>query len=59
MPAGTKMANDAGNTFIANGTLPLILRWQTDTVLQISGVGTVSPLKKESQVSGVEVSYAL
>jgi hypothetical protein len=59
LPAGPKMANDAGNTFIANGTLPLTLRWQTGTALQISGVGTVSPLKKESQVSGVTVSYAL
>jgi hypothetical protein len=53
------MSNDAGNVFIANGTLPRTLRWQTEVALQISGIGNVAPLKRESQVSGVTVSYAL
>lgn len=59
LPAGPKMPNAPGNTFIANGTLPLTLRWQTEAALQIGGIGNVAPLKKESQVSGVTVSYAL
>src|SRR4051794_36126136 len=57
LPADAKLANDPGNTFIANGTLPLTLRWQTETAFQIGGIGNVVPLKKESQVSGVTVSY--
>ena len=59
VPGGTKIANDAGNTFIANGTVPLTLRWQSDAALQISGFGNVSTFKKESQVFGVTISYAL
>jgi hypothetical protein len=59
VPAGTKLPADGGNVFIANGTLPISLTWQSDTKLQVGGVSSVSPLKKESNVSSVEVSYAL
>ena len=57
--AGEKLPTDGGNVFIANGTLPISVKWETDTRLRIGGIGGASPLKKEAKVSNVEVSYAL
>lgn len=53
-----QLSNEGANTFIANGSVHLVVRWENDATLSISGLGNVSPIKKAQQVSGVAVTYA-
>lgn len=52
------LSNDGGNTFISGASVPIVVRWSSDSALQISGVGDASAIKKNSIVSGVLVTYA-
>jgi hypothetical protein len=52
------LPNDGANTFISNGSVPIVVQWQNDKTIQISGLGDSAPIKQNRTVSGVEVSYA-
>lgn len=56
--ANAVLPDDGGNTFIANGTVPVIVQWQSDTALHISGLGNVSSIKQNQSISDVSVTYA-
>ena len=58
LPSNETLPNDGGNTFIVDGTVPIVVKWKTDATLQVSGLGRVSTVKQNSQVSGVVVTYA-
>ncbi|MCV2356926.1 hypothetical protein LNV09_22520 [Paucibacter sp. B2R-40] len=55
--ANAELPNEGGNTFIANGTVPLRIQWQSDSRLSISGVQGQKVLKQEALVGGVAVTY--
>lgn len=52
------LPNEGGNTFITNGSVPIVLHWQTNSALHISNIGNTSPIKKIKQGSGVVIRYA-
>ena len=52
------LPDEPGNTFISNGSPPISLRWQADELLEIRGVGSLVPIKQQTKVNGVIVSYA-
>ena len=47
-----------GNVLVLNGTIPLPLRWLSESQLSISGLGSARVYKQESQVAKVAVIYA-
>jgi len=55
--AGEELENDGGNLFIADGTLPLVIRWNSETEVLISGVGNPEIYKKENTLNGVTIIY--
>jgi len=57
LPASTQLPPEGGNTFIGNGSTPLAVRWENESNLKIAGVGAVSPIKQNTQISGVAVAY--
>jgi hypothetical protein len=58
LPANESLTKDAGNIFIINGSAPINLKWESDLVLRISGIGSAHPVKQGKLISGVEVIYA-
>lgn len=58
MRANEMLADEGGNTFIADGSLPIVVNWQSEGALHISGVGVTSPIKQSPTVLGVNVIYA-
>jgi len=55
--ADDKLENDGGNLFIADGTLPLEVRWNSEAEVIISGVGNSEIYKKENSLNGVAITY--
>lgn len=51
------LSNDEGNTLILVGTVSLQIRWQSDSVLQLDGLGSAKVFKQEKLVGGVAVIY--
>ncbi len=49
--------NEGGNVFIADGTLPVTVRWLSETELLISGVQGAKTFKQELKLSSVNISY--
>ena len=58
LPANEPLPDEGGNTFITNGSVPIVVNWGSDSSLKISGVGDTPPIKKNPGVSGVAASYA-
>lgn len=58
LPANEPLLAESGNTFITNKSVPIVVRWGSDLSLQIVGVGDIPPIKQNSGVSGVTVTYA-
>ena len=56
--ANDQLPNEAGNAFVANGTVPIVLHWNSDTTLQVSGVGDAPSIKQLPVIAGVAVTYA-
>jgi hypothetical protein len=46
-----------GNTLILGGTVPLKLRWVSESELLITGLGSARVFKQEQLVTGVSVAY--
>jgi len=51
------VSNDEGNTLILAGTVPLEILWQSDSALQLDGIGSAEVFKQENLVTGVSVNY--
>lgn len=58
LPAGDSLTDESGNAFVAAATLPVEVKWISDSSLQIAKIGDASPIKQNSQVLNVAVSYA-
>ena len=56
--ANEPLSDEGGNTFITNGSVPIVICWGSDASLQISGVGNTPPIKQNLRVSGVVATYA-
>ncbi|MBP1475333.1 hypothetical protein J7I44_13555 [Frateuria sp. MAH-13] len=46
-----------GNALILDGTVPLKLRWVSESRLLITGLGSAKIFKQEQSVAGVSVAY--
>lgn len=57
LPAGGTLPNGAGNVLIADGSIPLALRWKSDTSLQITGKLPAQVFKQENNAAGVRITY--
>lgn len=54
---GTTPLNEAGNAFIADGTLPLEVRWKSESELVVTGYQGAKLFKQEKFANGVAISY--
>lgn len=50
-------SDEAGNVLIADGQLPITLRWLSETRLSVAGAGGSGTFKQESEANGVTVVY--
>jgi hypothetical protein len=57
LPETKSLPNEAGNVLVLNSTVPIVLQWQTDAALTISGLRGGSPISKNLTSSGVAISY--
>ncbi|MDR1276903.1 MAG: hypothetical protein LBL72_11080 [Candidatus Accumulibacter sp.] len=55
--ATATLPNNAGNTLIIDGTVPLRAQWHLDSALHLAGLGSAKVFKQENSVAGVSVSY--
>lgn len=55
--ANETLPDEGGNTFISNMSLPIVMRWSSDSALQISGIGNASPIKQNPHISAVAVTF--
>ena len=55
--AGSPVSNEAGNALILDGTVPLSVRWLSETKVSIKGAGGAKGFKREPSAAGVEVAY--
>ncbi|MEI7038349.1 hypothetical protein [Fulvimonas yonginensis] len=56
---GSAAPSGAGNTLILEGTVPLKLRWVSESGLQITGLSSAKVFKQEQWVAGVSVAYGM
>ena len=54
---GDAVPKEAGNTFIADGSLALRVRWVSESELVITGFQGAKIFKQEKLANGVAVSY--
>ena len=54
---GDAVPNEAGNTFIADGSLALRARWVSESELVVAGYQGAKIFKQEKLANGVAVSY--
>ena len=54
---GEALPSEAGNTFIADGSLALGLRWASESELVVTGHHGAKIFKQEKLANGVTVSY--
>lgn len=57
VPANTALPSEAGNALILNGTVPIEIKWASESALVITGLGAARILKQQVTASGVSVSY--
>lgn len=57
LPGNETLANEGGNTFVAGTSLPIVIRWTSDSALEISGIGIASPIKQIPLISNVTITY--
>jgi hypothetical protein len=49
--------NSSGNALILDATIPLVIRWSSETRVSVEGANGAKHFKQERSVSGIEVSY--
>lgn len=57
LPRGAATSSQAGNALIADGTVPLKLRWTSESELVVSGHQGATLFKQEHLANGVTISY--
>lgn len=50
-------SDEAGDFLIADGQLPITLRWLSETRLSVAGAGGSGTFKQESEANGLTVVY--
>ena len=58
LPMAKQLPNDGGNALIVDGSVPLQVRWTSESRILVSGYGQAKIFKQESIVGGVAVTYA-
>jgi len=58
IPSSKTLPDDAGNTLILDGTVPLRVEWRSDSALHLSGLGAAKIFLQSPSVVGVSVSYS-
>ena len=58
LPMATKPPNGGGNVLVVDGAVPLLVRWESESSLSVSGFGSAKVFKQELKVGNVAVSYA-
>ena len=54
---GNAAPSSGGNILILDGTVPLELRWASESELRITGLGSARVFKAESSIGGVSAEY--
>jgi hypothetical protein len=57
LPTTHKPPQESGNTFISGRQVPLVLQWQGDESLKITGASSVSPTKQVAIAEGIKAIY--
>ena len=57
IPSSANLANIPGNALILGGDVPLKVRWESDTSVSISGLGTAKVFKQASSAAGASIVY--
>jgi hypothetical protein len=52
-----KLSNEAGNTLILDGSVPLQIEWKSDSLLQIGKLGGAKTFRQNYFVKGISISY--
>ena len=52
-----ELESEGGNLFIADGTLPLGIHWDSNTSISISGSESSNIYKKEFSFNGITIAY--
>ena len=52
-----ELPNDSGNALVVEGTVPVELRWLSESSLAIGGIGNAKVFRQESAVANTQVSY--
>ncbi|UNK48716.1 hypothetical protein MNR01_13320 [Lysobacter sp. S4-A87] len=58
LPKSAQLANIPGNTLIVGGDIPLKVRWDSETALTVSGLGSARVFKQNKTAADVTISYA-
>ena len=57
IPAYAELSNIPGNALILDGDASLVVRWDSDSSLSISRLGTSRVSRQEESVAGVSIAY--
>lgn len=57
LPSYSSLPNIPGNTLIVDGDMPLKVRWNSESSLSISGMGTARVSKRQESVADVTIAY--
>lgn len=57
IPAYSQLSNIPGNALILEGDVSVVVRWDSDAALTISGLGKAQVYKQQDSVAGVSIAY--
>lgn len=57
LPHSARLANIPGNALILGGDVPLQVRWNSDTAVTVSGLGTARVFKQQERAAEVAITY--
>jgi hypothetical protein len=52
-----QLPSEVGNTLVIGGTVPLQVRWLSESRLSVTGIGAAQVFKQVSLVEGIAISY--
>jgi len=57
LPSDEELPNDGGNLLVVDGTVPIALRWISESSLSVGSIGNARVFRQESVVADTQVSY--
>ncbi|MFC3816760.1 hypothetical protein [Lysobacter sp. GCM10012299] len=57
LPHSAQLANIPGNALILGGDVPLKVRWDSDTTVTVSGLGSARVFKQQDNAADVTLTY--